>query len=84
MKLYIVAIATYSESDCCLESFKPLIAKSFKEAVKLMTKNVNSYVKGMKDEIFEYEIDKEQGTAYILWDDDTIYDYQIFEEEVEV
>lgn len=82
MKLYIVSIATYSE--CCLEPFKPLIAKSFEEAVELMTNDVNSYRKGMEDEIFAYDIDKENGTAFIVWDDDTKYEYEIFEAEVEI
>ena len=74
-KLYIVTIATYSEP--CLESFKPIVCKSRDEAIKAMTDDVMQYVK--TGDIYEYDIDEDRDSAYIIWDDDTVYEYLIYE-----
>lgn len=76
-KLYIVTIATYSEE--CLESFKPIVCRSRDEAIKAMTDDVMQYVQA--GDIYEYDIDEDRDSAYIIWDDDTVYEYLIYEVE---
>lgn len=84
-KLYVVSIATY-EQDNCVEPFKPMVCATFEDAVKVMTEDVMSYVEDsdLIDEIFQYEIWDDQGKAEIVFEDDTVYVYEIFEVDAEV
>lgn len=84
-KLYVVSIATY-EQDNCVEPFKPIVCATFEDAVKAMTEDVMGYVENPEliDGIFQYEIWDEDGRAEIIWDDDTVYVYEIFEVDAEV
>ena len=83
-KLYVVSIATYGW-DNCVESFKPMVCASFEDAVKAMTKDVMNYVEDdTTSEIFQYDIWDEEGKAEIVFEDDTIYEYEIFEVEAEI
>ena len=83
-KLYIVTIATYSEP--CLESLKPIVCRSRDEAIKVMTDDVMRYVQ--TGDIYQYSIEtrpglsgEDYGSAYIIWNDDTVYEYLIYEVE---
>ena len=84
-KLYVVSIATY-EQDNCVEPAKPYVCATFEDAVKVMTEDVMSYVEDsdLIDEIFQYEIWDDQGKAEIVFEDDTVYVYEIFEVDAEV